>query len=46
MFFRIFVKNDINSIDLVGFNDKMHKNVGEMRNEELGMRNEKLGMRN
>ena len=39
MFFRIFVKNDINSIDLVGFKDKMHKNVGEMRNEELGMRN-------
>ena len=41
MFFRIFVKNDINSIDLVGFKDKMHKNVGEMRNEELGIRNGK-----
>ena len=39
MFFSIFVKNDINSIGLVGFKDKMHKNVGEMRNEELGMRN-------
>ena len=39
MIFSIFVKNDINSIDLVGFKDKMHKNVGEMRNEELGIRN-------
>lgn len=44
MFFRIFVKFDINSIDLVGFKDKMHKNVGKMRNEEIGIRNEELGM--
>ena len=40
------MKFDINSIDIVGFEDKMHKNVGKMRNEELGMRNEELAKLN
>jgi len=37
MIFRIFVKIDINSINLVGFKGKMHN--GERGSEEWGMRN-------
>lgn len=41
MIFRIFVKTDINSINLVGFKSEMHKKRGRggMRNEELAKLN-------
>ena len=39
MIFRIFVKTDINSINLVGFKGKMHKGKWEMRSEELAKLN-------
>ena len=44
MIFRIFVKIDINSIDLVGFKGKMHKGKWGTRSEEV--RNEELAKLN
>ena len=49
MIFRIFVKIDINSIDLVGFKGKMHKGEWgseEWGSEEWGVRNEELAKLN
>ena len=46
MIFRIFVKTDINSINLVGFKGKMHKGKWGIRSEEWGVRNEELAKLN
>ena len=49
MIFRIFVKTDINSINLVGFKGEMHNGEWgseEWGSEEWGVRNEELAKLN